>query len=141
MPLAAFDPQRLQPSGSAGGPRTEGQPRPFPAPWGLPLGLPAGTQGLASACSLMGAGECQRNPPFPNHLHPSPCWLQAARCLPDGAHRGKGGGLLCPPGADAEPSWSSSSAALTPCPWMGQGRGSKQADRHQRFLCHWRIKI
>lgn len=123
-----------------GGHGPRGSRGPSPLPGGCRSGSPRARRVWQAPAAWWGLVSVNVTP-LPNHLHPSPCWLQAARCLPDGAHRGKGGGLLCPPRADAEPSWSSSSAALTPCPWMGQGRGSKQGDRHQRFLCHWRIKI
>lgn len=94
MSRAAFDLQRLQPSGCAEGGRTEGEPRQrrCPAPRGL-SGLPEGRQGLSSACSLMGAGGCERN--FPAPSTPRSRLAAGGRCLPDGTHRGKRGGLLC----------------------------------------------
>lgn len=90
---------------------------------GAAAGAPRGRQGLASACSLGGLESVAVTPS--HHPHPGPGWRWAASCVPDEAHRVKGGRLVMPsafPRADAEPSWGPSSAALTPCPWMGKRR-------------------
>lgn len=143
MSRAAFDQQQLQPSGSAERPRMEGQPRQRCCftPWGLLPGLPAGRQSLESPRRLCGLESV--NVTLPILLIPIPAGCRLSTISPTGHTRGKGR-LFMPsasPRADTEPSWAPSLVALTPCPWMAQEMGSKQGDKHQRFLCHRLIKI